>query len=239
MIIDELIFEPISDLDTNDKKVVDKHNTLIDSGSYNDATEYLNSNNYDKGMRSELFNNIANKVSLLGNYIINNPIKSDEIYSETEPIDSESNWWIQPVTYIKYYNASQNTEGAYENCELIGENNITLRSYSNGLELTNLKYTNGADTKGFVDNDSYIEFKTDLTNIKKLEIDAYMLAHNYFRMTINDIDVLEYKNDSTDVYNEIIENIGGYNFNGECNIRISSCSIVYGLNIFGIIGITM
>lgn len=239
MQIEELKFEPLSDIGVNDKEIVDTHASFIEEGKYTDATNYLDNENYDKGMRAELFNNVSNKVSLLGNYIINNPFKSDEIYSETEPIDSESNWWIQPVTYINYYDASQNSEGTYENCELISENNIILRSYSKGLQLTNQKYSNGANAKGFVDNESYIEFKTDLTNIKKIEIDAYILAHNYFRMSINDIDVLEYKNDSSEGYVEVIENIGGYQFNGECNIRISLCSIAFGLNIFGIIGITM
>ena len=96
MTINDLIFSPMSDIGVNDETIVKEHDELIDSGNYTRATNYLNSENYDKGARASFFNGLIDKTVALSNQLINNPTLVDEIYGSEEPINEEINWWFQP-----------------------------------------------------------------------------------------------------------------------------------------------
>jgi len=239
MQIEELKFKPLSDMGANDRDVIDTHAALINEGKYTEATNYLDEENYDKGARASFFNELAERINILGTHILNNEYSLDEIYLSDEPTEDadKKTWWLQPPSELYYYNASSNSDGAYTNCTLESENNITLGSYSNGLRLTNGKYANGSSAKNFVNSDSYIELKMDLSSIRKLQIDAYLYANENFTITINDTEVLNYTHTSSASYSEITANIGKYN--GECVVRIGNSTVTYGLNIFGIIGLNM
>lgn len=240
MQIEELKFKPLSDMGANDKDVIDTHAVLINEGEYTEATNYLNEENYDKGARASFFNELTERMNILGTYISNKEYSVDEIYLSDEPTEDvdKKTWWLQPPIELYYYNSSSNDEGIYTNCVLNGENNITLGSYTNALKLTGGKYANGADAKKFIDHTSYIELNMDLSNIRKLKIDAYLYANNNFTVTINDAEILNYTHQSSSAsYTEITTNIGKYS--GECIVRIGNSTVTYGLNIFGIIGLNM
>lgn len=242
MQIEELKFKPLSDIGANDKEIVGTHATFIEEGKYTDATNYLDNENYDKGARASFFNELSERINVLGTNILNNEYTIDETYSSSKPVDTEQKtWWLQEKSDVHYYNASNNDSGNFTNYEgfFVSEIGITLASYTNGIRLTNGKYSNGANTKRFKDAYANIRLQVDLSEIRKLEIDAYMWANYNFKIEINNIEVLNYKNGSEDCYSEIIANIGKYNFNGVCTISITGGEQTNGLSIFGIIGMTM
>lgn len=239
MTIDDLKFEPMSDMGVNDENVVKEHDELIESGNYTEATKYLNNKNYKKGARASFFNGLTGRTSTLGDQLINNPARVDEVYSNSEPVNSTDTWWFQPSIEIYYYKSSSNSEGLYTNCELIEENNVNLGTLVNGFSASNGKYANSAKTKKLQDVTSYIEIKIDLSNIRKLELDAMINEDNTFEIIINNMNVFNYKHQTSTGYSETIVNIGNYNFTGECTVRIGGSSVSYGLGILGIIGLNM
>ena len=97
MTIDDLKFEPMSNIGVNDESIVREHDELIESGNYTDATKYLNNKNFNKGARASFFNALTSKVSALSNQLINNPIQIDETYNETEPSNDTNTWWLKPI----------------------------------------------------------------------------------------------------------------------------------------------
>lgn len=97
MTIDDLKFEPMSDMGVNDESIVREHDELIESGNYTEATKYLNNKSYNKGARASFFNGLTGKVSALGNQLINNPAQADEIYNNSEPVNDKNTWWLKPI----------------------------------------------------------------------------------------------------------------------------------------------
>lgn len=96
----DIVFEPHNDMSADDKDIVTQHDNLIKQNSYDNATAFLNSNNYKKGFRASMFNSIQNKMRKIEEYLLNEFVAGeDEYYKFTEPTDDEmegKTWWIQP-----------------------------------------------------------------------------------------------------------------------------------------------
>lgn len=96
----EIRFTPHNDLHPNDLELVEQHKKLIKNNKFSDAVSVLDSNNYQKGFRASLFNEIENKVRQIQIYLLNKYIaEPDELYSLEEPSEDEMSgktYWIQP-----------------------------------------------------------------------------------------------------------------------------------------------
>ena len=93
----DLKFIPHSDMSVEDQRIVTEHRNLINNNQLSDATTLLYDNDYNKGFRASLFNNIQDKVKMIQEYLLDKEIPEfipDEVVSDTEPVDSESMFWI-------------------------------------------------------------------------------------------------------------------------------------------------
>lgn len=99
---DDLRFNPHSDMAIEDIEIVEQHNNLIKNKKFSDATTLLDNNDYQKGFRASLFNNIQNKIRMLQTYLLNKFVASkEEYYSFDEPnadfMDEHGyKFWIKP-----------------------------------------------------------------------------------------------------------------------------------------------
>lgn len=103
MVEQDFQFVPVSDASLSDMPTVEQHKNLINAGRYTDATNLLESENYQKGFRASLFNTLKNRLQIIATYLLNLTAESDEYYSLTEPdtewmIENEKKYWIQPFT---------------------------------------------------------------------------------------------------------------------------------------------
>ena len=92
-----LKFTPHSDMSIDDQTIVNEHQNLIKNNKFSDATALLENNNYNKGFRASLFNNMQNKIHMIQEYLLNKEdIENtpDEVVSNTEPTNSESVFWL-------------------------------------------------------------------------------------------------------------------------------------------------
>ena len=100
MEIKDIVFEPHSDMSSDDIELVKQHNDLIKQTSYDNATALLNNSNYNKGFRASLFNSFQNKLRKLEEFLLNEFVADDDtLYKFTEPTAEEmknKTWWIQP-----------------------------------------------------------------------------------------------------------------------------------------------
>ena len=86
MDIQDFTFVPLSDVGAGDIDIINEHKKLIKEEKYSEATEYLNNQNFDKGFRASLFNEIQNKIRKLQLYLLNEFVAApDEYFSDKEP----------------------------------------------------------------------------------------------------------------------------------------------------------
>lgn len=93
----DLKFIPHSDMSIEDQTIVNEHQNLIKNNQLSDATTLLENNNYNKGFRASLFNNMQDKVHMIQEYLLNKEVVEyipDEVVSDTEPVNSESVFWL-------------------------------------------------------------------------------------------------------------------------------------------------
>ena len=95
MTIENLRFTPHSDMSIDGQAIVNQHQNLIKNNQLSDATTLLNNNNYNKGFRASLFNNMQDKVRMIQEYLLTKEeeVKEEEI-SPTEPTNSEAQFWL-------------------------------------------------------------------------------------------------------------------------------------------------
>lgn len=95
MTTEDLRFIPHSDMSIDGQTIVNQHQNLININKFSDATALLNNNDYDKGFRASLFNNMQNKVRMIQEYLLTKEAESsEEIISSTEPIGSDMQFWL-------------------------------------------------------------------------------------------------------------------------------------------------
>lgn len=86
MVIQDFSFTPLSDTGVEDIEIINEHKKLTNDGKYSEATEYLNTQNFNKGFRASLFNEIQNKIRKLQLYLLNEFVAApDEYFSDEEP----------------------------------------------------------------------------------------------------------------------------------------------------------
>lgn len=93
----DLKFKPHSDMSIYDQSIVNEHQNLIINDKLSDATTLLNEGNYNKGFRASLFNDMQDKIHMVQEFLLNKEDVEyipDEVVSDTEPIDSESTFWL-------------------------------------------------------------------------------------------------------------------------------------------------
>ena len=100
MEIKDIVFEPHSDMSSDDIELVKQHDDLIKQTSYDNATALLNNSNYNKGFRASLLNSFQNKLRKFEEFLLNEFVADDDtLYKFTEPTAEEmenKTWWIQP-----------------------------------------------------------------------------------------------------------------------------------------------
>lgn len=100
MEIKDIVFEPHSDMSSDDIELVKQHDDLIKQSSYDNATALLNNSNYNKGFRASLLNSFQNKLRKFEEFLLNEFVADDDtLYKFTEPTEEEMGnrtWWIQP-----------------------------------------------------------------------------------------------------------------------------------------------
>lgn len=94
MTTNDLKFIPHSDMSIDDLTIVNEHQNLIDSNKFSDATALLNNNNYLKGFRAFIFNNIQNRINTVQNYLKDKDTEKEEIIAQSEPV-SDKQFWLQ------------------------------------------------------------------------------------------------------------------------------------------------
>ena len=95
MTAEDLRFIPHSDMSVDGKEIVNQHQNLINTNKFSDATTLLNSNNYNKGFRASLFNNMQDKVRMIQEYLLTKEEEiPEEIISSMEPVNSEAQFWL-------------------------------------------------------------------------------------------------------------------------------------------------
>lgn len=91
----DIKFIPHSDMSIDNQTIVNQHQNLIKNNQFSDATALLDNQNYNKGFRASLFNNMQDKVRMIQEYLLTKEDgSSDEIYSDVEPTDSDVVFWI-------------------------------------------------------------------------------------------------------------------------------------------------
>lgn len=98
----DIAFTPHSDVGAFDLEILNEHKTLVLDGNYSDATNLLELESFQKGVRASLLNSIQDKLRELQLYFLNTYVaEKDEYFSDTEPDTSfmEQNGythWIKP-----------------------------------------------------------------------------------------------------------------------------------------------
>ncbi len=82
--IDPLLF--FQDVNLENKKIMDKFNSLIEKGKYNEANEYINSQESICGYFADFLNAIENRIYNLQAHLLTIEPKQPFIYSDTEPV---------------------------------------------------------------------------------------------------------------------------------------------------------
>jgi len=98
MTTSDIRFTPHSDMNISDLSIVNQHQNLIKNNQLSDATALLNEERYNKGFRASLFNNMQNKLRMVQEHILSKEDTesvSDEVVSNTEPVNSEKQFWLQ------------------------------------------------------------------------------------------------------------------------------------------------
>ena len=92
---EDIRFTPHSDMSIDGRTIVNQHQNLIKNNQLSDATALLNNNNYNKGFRASLFNNMQDKVRMIQEYLLTkeDDVREEEI-STTEPTNSEAQFWL-------------------------------------------------------------------------------------------------------------------------------------------------
>lgn len=91
----DIIFTPHSDMCLCDVDLAEQHLKLYQANKLSDATNYLDDNNYSKGFRASLFNNMENKLRMIQEHLLNKEDEAEEIISSTEPTASDNlNFWL-------------------------------------------------------------------------------------------------------------------------------------------------
>lgn len=97
--LQDIVFAPHNDTGADDIDVLQEHQNLINNNQYSDATNYLDTKNYQKGFRASLFNSIEEKIGKIQVYLLNKIDDPECYYSITEPSKEEmadKKWWMQP-----------------------------------------------------------------------------------------------------------------------------------------------
>lgn len=97
MDVNDITFVPHSDMELNDQTIVEQHLVIYKNNQYNNATNFLNDNNYTKGFRASLFNNMENKLRNLQEYLLGKESDEDseEVITTTEPsLSGDSSFWL-------------------------------------------------------------------------------------------------------------------------------------------------
>lgn len=100
MTIDDVKFEPHSDMEIDDIPIVNEHSNLIKENKFSDATTLLKTTQYKKGVVASLFNCMEQKIRDIQIYLLNKQAAPDELYSETEPTPEQMEgklFWIKPI----------------------------------------------------------------------------------------------------------------------------------------------
>lgn len=101
MVESDFTFVPLSDVSLNDKELIEQHNNYANGGSYTEAVNLLDNNNFQKGFRASIFNTLRTRLQTIAVYLLNLTAEPDELYSLTEPTLEEmgdKKYWIQPFT---------------------------------------------------------------------------------------------------------------------------------------------
>lgn len=95
MTTEDLRFTPHSDMSVDGQVIVNQHQNLIKNNELSDATTLLNNNNYNKGFRASLFNNIQDKVRMIQEHLLTKEDeKKEEVISSTEPTEDYAFWLV-------------------------------------------------------------------------------------------------------------------------------------------------
>lgn len=98
MELNDIVFEPHSDMSADDADIVRQHDNFIKK-SFDAAAEFLNQKHYTKGFAASLFHSIQNKIRILELFLLNEFVaEKDEYYSYEEPDEAQMEgrlFWVQ------------------------------------------------------------------------------------------------------------------------------------------------
>ena len=90
--VDDLIF--YSDVDLEHLPIMEKHNELISSGKYTEASNYINDHDNIHGHFSRLYNLMGNRLHALQVYVKEKEKINPFHFSAKEPDIAEGEFWI-------------------------------------------------------------------------------------------------------------------------------------------------
>lgn len=80
MNIQDFIFYPHNDMENSDVEIVEQYNALINANNYTEAIALLEENNYVKGIRAALLNNLRNKIRNLQDYTASKEVTEEDYF---------------------------------------------------------------------------------------------------------------------------------------------------------------
>lgn len=95
-------FTPYDDIGISDEEVTNAHQNLLEQHRYDEAVETIDENPAmnKKGIRASIMNRIEERIRQLQIHLLNKTAASDELYSLTQPTESQMNnklFWIKPI----------------------------------------------------------------------------------------------------------------------------------------------